>query len=71
MAIEANVKMLTTNEVAEGLGVKPDTVRKYVQRKLIKPDRMIGNAHIFLESEFKRFSRTRRKAGNPAFSRVN
>lgn len=71
MAIEANVKMLTTNDVAENLGVEPDTVRKYVQRKLIKPNRMIGNTHIFLESEVKRFSRARRKRGNPSFSRVN
>jgi len=68
VAIEANVKMLTTTDVAGLLGVKPDTVRKYVQRKQIVPFRMIGTAHLFKESECKRFARVRRKRGNPQFS---
>lgn len=69
MAIEAGTIMLTTTDAAEALGVKPDTVRKYVERDQLKPDRMIGNTHIFLEAEIKRFSRVRRRRGNPGFSR--
>lgn len=70
MAIEANMKLFTTTDVAAETGLKPDTIRKFVQRGVIRPqDSMIGNAYIFSESELKRFKRSRRRRGNPTFSR--
>ncbi len=63
--------MLTTVDAAKFLNLSEHTVRKYVQRGLLKPFRRIGSACLFLESECRRYKKEKRPRGNPAFSAGN
>lgn len=71
MAIEANVRVISTAEAATLLGVKQDTVRKWIQRGLIKPAATVGQSYLLSEKVCRAFKRKKRPHGNPAFSRVN
>jgi excisionase family DNA binding protein len=54
---------LTAAEVAVILKLKPDTVRKHVQRGLLRPSRKVGQAYLFTSSEVRRFQKDRKKPG--------
>ena len=65
MAITTKSTILTTAEAAEKLGMARDTVRKYIQRGLIKPFAMVGSSHLVTVEEIERYRRTRQPRGNP------
>jgi len=66
MIIHPNTAIYDSRSAAEYLGVKTDTVRKYVERGLLRPwDGWGGQAHLFLETELKRFQIERRGRGRP------
>lgn len=68
MLLQAKEPMLTTDEAAQYLNLSPHTIRKYVQRGLLKPKQTIGTAYLFLKSECLRYKREKRPRGNPAFA---
>lgn len=68
MPLQVNEPMLTTDEAARFLKLSPHTVRKYVQRGLLRPKQTIGTAYLFLRSECMRYKREKRPRGNPAFA---
>jgi len=47
------------------LTLSPHSVRKYVQRGILRPLRSIGRAYIFSREELDRFRNSRRSAGRP------
>ena len=59
---------MTTSEAAEYLGFATDTVRKYIQRGLIK-SKKTGPIHLVTKVECDRFRRTIRPRGNPNFAK--
>lgn len=65
MAIVTREKLYLTPEAAKFLKVAEDTVRKYIQRGLIKPLTTAGHAYLIEESELRRYNRERRGRGNP------
>jgi excisionase family DNA binding protein len=58
---------LTTDQAAETLGLKPDTLRRYANRGVVRAGRRIGNYLLFATSEVERYRREKREAGNPNF----
>lgn len=54
--------IFTTAEAAEYLGFAEDTVRKYVQRKLIFSEKM-GPIHVIRQSECDRYLREKGEVG--------
>jgi excisionase family DNA binding protein len=58
-------ELLTTAEAAKSIGVAQDTVRKYIQRKLIKPFGTIGSAYLMTAGEVERYKNEKRPRGNP------
>ena len=70
MATEVNIPgWLTTEQAAEALRLKPDTLRRYANRGLLQAGRRIGNYLLFAVHEVDRFDRERRPRGNPGFRR--
>jgi predicted site-specific integrase-resolvase len=53
--------------VAKRFAVEIDTVRKWVQRGLLRPKGTIGRAYLFDQKEVDRFSAVKRTPGNPLF----
>lgn len=47
------------------LGLKPDTIRKYVQRGVLWPSGTVGVAYIFEQAELDRFQASRKSSGRP------
>ena len=65
MAIQSKTeKFLTPREAAELLGFAEDTVRRYINRKLIKAHKF-GNTWAVSESECKRYKAEKRAMGRP------
>ena len=60
----------TTEQAADHLQIKADTLRRYANRQLIKPGKRIGNYLLFSDREVKRFAKERRSPGNPNFRRT-
>lgn len=54
----------TCEQAAAKLGMKPDTVRRYVHRGLIEAG-LIGDVYLISQQELSRFSRERRERGRP------
>ena len=69
MTFKTTQEIFTTEDAAEYLDLKPDTVRKYVQRGLLTYWKTIGQAYLFTQAELDRFNDNRRGPGNPAFQR--
>ena len=72
MMMATNVQIpgfYTTEQAAERLNLRPDTMRSYVARQLIKPAKRLGNYLLFAQAEIHRYERERRTRGNPAFSK--
>lgn len=69
MAIRTKEMLLTSKEAAEFLGLEPNTIPKYVRRKLLVPYSQVGRSFVFSKSECERFKETRRSPGNPAFQK--
>ncbi len=69
MAIKTNAKILSVPEAAIELGLSVHTVRKYVQRKLIKPLATVGGVHLITLDECQRYNREKAHPGNPTFVR--
>lgn len=69
MAIKSNSKILSVPEAAKELGLSVHTVRKYVQRKLIKPIATVGGVHLITQDECERYNRDKAPPGNPSFVR--
>lgn len=61
--------MLTTKEAAIFMGLSEHTIRKYVERELLKPCKRIGTCCLFLESECSRYLKMRKPRGNPTFAK--
>lgn len=57
--------LVDTVGLASQLRVATDTVRKWVQRGLLKPKCSIGRAYLFDEPEINRFLAEKRPPGNP------
>ena len=70
MAIETHAKLMTTPEAADYLGLAEDTVRKYIQRGLIRPFDTVGRAYLISEAELNRYKIEKSPRGNPTFSRA-
>lgn len=71
VAIQTTEKLYKTNEAAEFLGISLDTIRKHVQRGNLHWFERVGLGYLFKESELSRFSKAKRKQGNPLLSRQN
>ena len=56
---------LTTTEAAARLGLSHETVRRYINRGLLRGYKR-GRDWFILQSELERFMRTRRRPGRPA-----
>lgn len=69
MAINTKSPIMDLAEAARHMKLSVHTVRKYIQRDLIKPAATIGGVHILTVEECERYNRERRKPGNPTFSR--
>lgn len=54
--------IFTTSEAADYLGFAEDTVRKYIQRRLIFSEKM-GPIHVVRKSECDRYLREKRDIG--------
>ena len=68
MASDIQIKgWLTTDQAAEFLRLKPDTLRRYANRGLLRAGRRLGNYLLFSQSELSRFERDRKPRGNPKF----
>lgn len=65
MAIQSkNEKFLTPREAASMLGFAEDTVRRYINRKLIRAVKH-GNTWAVAESECRRYKAEKRAMGRP------
>ena len=69
MTISPTETLYTSIEAAFRLGLKPDTVRKLVQRNLLHPHKTIGRSYLFRQSELDRYSKEKNPQGNPHFVR--
>ena len=70
MASDIQIKgWMTTDQAADTLGLKPDTVRRYANRGTLRSGRKLGNYLLFAQSEVARFAREKREAGNPNFTK--
>lgn len=69
MVIETRAKLYSTKEAAKFMGLSPETVCKLVQRDLLSPSQLVGQAYLFEEPELKRYLRDRNPPGNPTFRR--
>ncbi len=56
---------LTTDEVAEILGITPGRVRQIVVDGRLVPDEKIGNANLFTRENIDNFAKLERKNGRP------
>jgi hypothetical protein len=56
---------LTTEEVAEKLGVTPGRVRQFVYDDRLKPKEKIGQVLFFDKDEVQKFAKLPRKTGRP------
>lgn len=65
MSAKVNDTIFTTTEAAKYLGLSLDTVRKYVQRRLITPATTIGRSYLITKTECDRYKRDRRPQGKP------
>lgn len=65
MTILTKEEIFTSAEAAEYLGLQTDTVRKLVQRDLLKFCGQIGKSYIFERSELDRYNREKLPPGNP------
>lgn len=54
-----------SNAAAAYLGLRPDTIRKYVQRGALWPSGTVGVAYIFEREELDRFQQSRKGSGRP------
>lgn len=54
-----------SHAAAAYLGLRPETIRKYVQRGILTPQQTIGVAYVFSRSELDRYLRDRRPVGSP------
>lgn len=57
-------ELLTTAQVADLLGVKPDTVKRYIHRGLIKASKF-GRDWLIAPEAVEQYAKTRRKPGRP------
>lgn len=57
--------MLTTNQVADRLGIKPRSVVQLIQRKLLKAEKL-GRDWLIEDAEAERYQRERRPQHRPA-----
>ena len=55
----------TCEQAAAELGMKPDTVRRYVHRGLIKTS-MFGDVYVISNKDLQQFRRSRRTVGRPS-----
>jgi excisionase family DNA binding protein len=69
MPIQSSSPIFTLSEAATFLGLSIESVRKYVQKKRIKPTATIGRAYLFSRDECERFRPTIKPPGNPTFQR--
>lgn len=67
MTILTKEEIFTSAEAAVYLGLQTDTVRKLVQRELLKFRSQIGKSYIFEKSELDRYNREKMPPGNPEF----
>lgn len=58
----------TCEQAAEELGMKADTVRRYVHRGLIEVG-LIGDVYLISKANLKKFKDSRRDAGRPPKTR--
>lgn len=56
-------------EAAKKLRLSVHTVRKYIQRGLLKPIATVGGVHLLTEDECVRYNLEKRSPGNPGFVR--
>jgi excisionase family DNA binding protein len=64
--------MLTLDQAADRLGLKPSTVRKYAQRGRIAGRKQMflhGARWVFSEAALARYATNRQPRGNPTFRR--
>jgi hypothetical protein len=54
-----------SNAAAAYLGLKPDTIRKYVQRGVLWPSGTVGLSYFFEREELDRFQQSRKRSGRP------
>lgn len=55
----------TCEQAAKRLNMKPDTVRRYVHRGLIKAG-ILGDVYVITQENLDRFASERREPGRPA-----
>jgi excisionase family DNA binding protein len=63
MATHINGKIYKTAEAAAYLGLSTHTIRKYVQRELLKPLFVVGQNYVFAKEELDRYKKERRPVG--------
>lgn len=68
MAINSSSPILSVVEAAARLDLSPHSIRKYIQKGLIKPIATVGGVHLLTQDECDRYSREKRPRGNPNFS---
>lgn len=66
--VKENETVMTTAQAADYLGLAEDTVRKYIDRGLIKATKL-GPINIVTKSECDRYRREKRPRGNPNLMR--
>lgn len=71
MAIQSNSRIFSVPEAAKELGLSVHSVRKYIQRGLIKPIATVGGVHLLTADECARYNREKNPPGNPGFVRKN
>ena len=68
MAIKVVDTVYTTSEASDYLGLSRHTVRKYIERGLIKAKKM-GSINLVTKKECDRYKNNRRRRGNPNLSK--
>lgn len=59
---------MTTTQAAEYLGLSPNTVFVYIQRGLIKAEKL-GPINVITRAECDRYKKEKRPKGNPNFAK--
>lgn len=65
MLTDSGKPLCDTEEAARMFGVRPDTVRKYVQRGQLVPTQTIGRAYLFTSDVLAEFKAAFAPRGKP------
>jgi excisionase family DNA binding protein len=68
MAMNVSDTVFTTTEASTYLGLSEHTVRKYIERGLIKAKK-VGTLNLVTKTECDRYRREKRPRGNPNLSK--